>query len=518
MSKLTLILDNKSVVIRGAIPSVIKKLESATSYLVAGHYFSPGFRKGFWDGREHTLVFKKGRYTAPIGLLGVIKEVLDEHGIKYQVKRKRTPPIERVKFDWNTDIVLRDYQQEAIEAFCSKPEVGRGILKMPIRSGKTKTAAGIIQRIGVRTLFLVPSTMLMHQTARALAEALPGADVGTIGDGTWAEGEHITVATIQTLARLRGGTKHQCPGNRLRNDSGVWIKGQYAARKAPCGRKQCDGSHKYTVKRDPKYGPLVQSYDFVVFDECHHLKGESWRAVMLDCPSRYRLGLSATVFFDSAKENETGVIWLRACCGAIKYEVSTSRLIDQGFLMRQHVELYAVRTPDLNGEKWSAGLRDQAIYLNEWRNRFIVLKTMEKLLAGRNVMIVSNRLAQIEALSDLCHLYKVEHVTITGSDPTHLRDERVYDFTEGNVHVIIGTVFGEGVDIPILEVLINAEGGQDMKSTIQRMRNMTPAEGKETAELIDFWDDTNAYFRKHSRARAATYESEPAFVVKKMWK
>ena len=518
MRTVRLIIDNKSVVIQHATPGVIKKLEQATSYLVRGHYFAPGYKRGFWDGREHTMVFRKGNYTVPIGLLGVLREVLKEHDVEYELKRRASPPPPPVKFQWNKDVVLRPYQNEAVEAFCAAPERGRGILKMPIRSGKTKTAAGVIHKLGVRTLFCVPSKMLMHQTARSLAESLPGADIGTIGDGTWQEGDHITVATVQTLARLRGGTKSQCSGNRLRDRSGAWVKGRYEMSTAPCGRKQCDGGHKRTTAMDPRYPDLIKGYGLVIFDECHHLKGEAWRNVILSCPSRYRLGLSATVYFDSAKENETGVIWLRACCGAIKYEVSTSDLIEQGYLMRQHVELYAVREPrGLDGEKWSAELRNKAIYLNEWRNKFIVLKTIEKLSQGRNVLIVSNRLAQIDAISNLLHIYKVEHVTVTGSDPTQLRDERVGEFTRGNVHVIVGTVFNEGVDIPVLEVLINAEGGRDVKATVQRMRNMTPAEGKEVAELIDFWDDTNKYFRKHSRERAAIYEGESAFIVRKMW-
>jgi len=117
----------------------------------------------------------------------------------------------------------------------------------------------------------------------------------------------------------------------------------------------------------------------------------------------------------------------------------------------------------------------------------------------------------------LLHHYDIDHVTITGSDSTSTRDERVAEFKRGSVSVIVGSVFSEGVDIPELVCVINAEGGQDVKSTIQRMRNMTPSEGKKTAKLIDYWDATNAYFRKHSRARVATYESESAFSVKKIW-
>jgi len=516
MPKLKLILNNHKITIQNAPINIARLLEKATSYLVQGHYFSPAFRSRRWDGREHLLVFKKGHYRAPIGLLGVIRQELDKNGIEYEVKRAKTRKPEKVEFIWNEEIRLRPYQVEAIEAFCKSPDAGRGILKMPIRSGKTKTAAGIIKRIGVKTLFLVPSQMLMYQTAKSLSESLPGSKVGMIGDGNWEEGS-ITVATIQTLGRLKGGTKQQCSGNKMRNESGVLIKGKYLASLAPCGRKRCNGSHNYKAEEDTRYRPLINNYDLAIMDEIHHLTGEVWHNVFSDIPAKYRLGLSATVNFDCKKENERGVIWLRACCGDIKYDVSTSELIEQGYLMRQHVEMKPIRKPNCDGEKWSRDLQNRCIYSNPVRNRQIVIDAVTETDKGYKVMIVTNRKSQIKDITEIMDKYGIGHVTVTGEDSQDVRDERVDDFKSGKVQIIIGTVFGEGVDIPEIESVIIAEGGQDAKATVQRMRNMTPMEGKTVSRLIDYWDDTNAYFRKHSRKRYTTYKSEPAFIVMKTW-
>jgi superfamily II DNA or RNA helicase len=262
---------------------------------------------------------------------------------------------------------------------------------------------------------------------------------------------------------------------------------------------------------------LIEGYGLVIFDECHHLRGDSWHGTMMDFRCRYRMGLSATVYLDSEREQERGVIWLRACCGNIKYEVSTSLLIEQGYLMRQHVELYSVDKPDRKGEPWSSELRDYCVYENPYRNRKIVRLAQKKLAKGLNVMIVTNRLNQIALLSDMLEAAGIEHVTVTGRDSSETRTDRVELFTGGHAPVILGTVFGEGIDIPEVEVVINAEGGKDMKATVQRMRNMTPSEGKTRCVLVDFADSTNKYFHDHYKARLATYESESAFVVKKMW-
>lgn len=515
MRPIRLILDTRRVTIRRAGPKLIKQLEKVTSYLVSGYYFSAAFKTRRWDGREHLLVFRRGRYQVPIGLLAVIKRELKRLKIPFEVKRRRQSAPPPVVFDWNPDTKLRPYQKRAADAFCSVPERGRGILKMPVRSGKTKVAADIIRRLGTRTLFLVPSQMLLHQTAESLSESLQGALIGKIGDGEWSEGE-ITVATIHTLARLRGGSKKACKGNRTRDGSGNWVKGVYGD-PASCGRKKCDGAHNFIVKTDPRYKPLIEGYGLVIMDECHHLRGDSWHAVITDIPARYRLGLSATVYFNSAKENERGVIWLRACCGEIKHEVDTSKLIEQGYLLRQHVKIYKVAKPNADNEPWSAELRNRCIYENPYRNRLIIKLTQKRLKEGMNVMIITNRKNQIGILSDMLDDAGIPHTTLVGSDDRSTRAMRVEAFKDGDVSVILGTVFGEGVDIPEVECVINAEGGTDQKTTIQRMRNMTPSKGKTKAVLCDFWDDTNQYFRKHSRARMRTYESEPAFVIKKMW-
>jgi len=511
-----LILDERRIVVKGLSLKVTRKLEKATSYLVAGFMFTPAFKRKKWDGREHLMKFKSGvGHVIPIGLLGEVRACLDENGVKYKVQRRKRPPMKRISFEWNESIKLRPYQRKAVKAFCSAPERGRGILKMPIRSGKTKTSAAVIRRLGARTLFFVPSKMLLHQTAESLQEALPNARIGKIGDGNWTEGEHVTVATIQSVIRLRGGTKRQCPGNKLRDDSGRWVKDTYTEAVAACGKKRCQGAHNYMTKRDPRYDALMTSYDLAIFDECHHLRDGIWHHAMLDCHALYRLGLSATVFLDCDKENEQGIIYLRACTGAIRFEVSMSDLIEKGYLMRQHVEMYTCKRPIRSG--WDESTFKICINENRRRNLKIVKIVEQKVRRGMNVLIVTNRLTQIQMISQMLEGARLSHEIITGSDGTDARDNKVQMFTSGHVPILIGTVFAEGIDIPEVECVVNAQGGRDAKATIQRMRNMTPSEGKTKCVLVDFMDLTNEYLQKHSEERLATYEAESAFMITKKW-
>jgi superfamily II DNA or RNA helicase len=110
--------------------------------------------------------------------------------------------------------------------------------------------------------------------------------------------------------------------------------------------------------------------------------------------------------------------------------------------------------------------------------------------------------------------YHIDFETITGNDDNDTRQRRVKAFVKGDTGVLVGTVFGEGVDIPEIECVINAEGGRDVKATVQRMRNLTPSAGKTEAVFIDFIDVTNSYFAEHTAERIASYRSESAFDIK----
>lgn len=502
-----LVLDNQNVTIQGASEKALRLLQSCTSYLVEGYRFSPAFRAHHWDGRTRLMEYVDGHYRVPIGMLGAICRALSENELEYELKRRVTPKRDPVEYDWNESIVMRPYQLEAVEAFLSQPSYGRGILKMPIRSGKTKTAARIIWRLKCSALFLVPSQMLLHQTVESLKEALPGADVGIIGDGNWEPGT-ITVATLQSLLAARGEKAKTCKGN------------LHSGEDCPCGKRKCNGGRKYLTPRNKVYDEFMNDHDLVIFDEVHHATGDAWRNVVMDSNARYRLGLSATIYFDYKSEVDRGVLWVRACTGDIKFEVGVSDLIEQGYLMRQNVKMYKVDEPKKLSEMttWNKSIISKGIWANENRNGMIVKLTEKALQDGyRNVLIATNSLEQVREIDALLDSRNIDHGIITGATKGEARTDIVNQFKRNDFRVILGTVFGEGVDIPEVECVINAEGGKDAKKTVQRMRNMTMVEGKTKAMMIDFFDAFNRYTKRHSSARLKTYQEEKAFLVEKMW-
>jgi len=469
-----LIADNHYVHIKGASRNILRKLERELSYRVVGFQFSPAFQQRRWDGREHLLKFsRKHGYRVPIGLLAELYVNLRQLKAEVKVIDKRRRPIAVVEYDWNPDVELRPHQNEAVDAITGPVLPGRGILKMPIRSGKTWTVANVIKRLKARTLVIVNSQLLLYQTRDALNHVLMrDGDIGVVGDSGWVESD-ITVATIHTLVNAREA-----------------------------------GSERYKK--------MLSRYDMVVFDECHHLRGDVWREVMIDFDAFYKVGLSATVYLDNEREMERGVIWLRACCGEQRCDIPASRLIREGWLVRPTIKLYRVLEPDLSEQRWSMALQNEAVYENEARNQLIVQLAQENVAQGLRVLIICNRLNQIGRLKMMLDDTNLVCEAVTSKNKAESRRTMIQEFVDGHIHVLVGTVFGEGVDIPEVECVINAEGGRDVKATVQRMRNLTPNKGKTEAVFIDFMDMTNKYFAEHSRERLKVYRSEPEFNVKLM--
>jgi len=477
--------NNKYAYIRGARPGLVKDLEKLCSYLVAGFMHTVGFKNKRWDGKEHLLVFvpRKG-HRVPAGLLRDVVERLDMRGKKYIIKCEKRWHNKKIRTTWNGNIVLRDYQNEAVEAITTgrKWEVGSGLLKMPIRSGKTKTAAGIIHTMKRRTLFIVPSLMLLHQTVESLNESLC-TEVGIIGDGNW-EPRDITVATVQTLARYSGGTIKQ-------------------------GKKYIE------IPPADKFVAISESFDMIIMDECHHLVAENWKNIVAGFNCRCKIGLSASIHFENSREVEKGAIWLKACCGDVRYEIPMQGLVEAGYLMKQQVELHKITEPqDYYEWRWSKELNDVLIYENEYRNALIAAIVEEKLDIKLKVLVISNRMNQLAELHSMLIARNIGHAVVTGQDAMSARKRKVKAFLKNEINVLLGTVFGEGVDIPEIECVVNAEGGRDVKRTIQRMRNMTPSDGKTAAVFVDFADLTHKHFAIHSRDRIDVYRAEPAFEVK----
>lgn len=267
---------------------------------------------------------------------------------------------------------------------------------------------------------------------------------------------------------------------------------------------EVDGNHTYIAN-----GVLVHN--------CHHLKADIWRNAIQEANAEYKIGLSATVFLDHERETELGAIWLRAATGDMLVDVSTSELIERGYLVRPEIRIIPIREPaDLAGRGWSKTLQNEAIFANPIRNQRIVKEAIALVREGLQTVIITNRIDQVNRICSMLDAGPGRDIyaSLIGNDPQTTRQWVIDRFRNGELQILVSTVLDEGVDIPEIGAIINAEGGVDIKSTYQRLRCLTPAPGKTRAVVVDFLDMTHAYFAAHSRARIEVYRGEKAFRIR----
>jgi superfamily II DNA or RNA helicase len=100
------------------------------------------------------------------------------------------------------------------------------------------------------------------------------------------------------------------------------------------------------------------------------------------------------------------------------------------------------------------------------------------------------------------------------------------EFNEKRLSIIIATsVFGEGVDIPSIDVLVN---GRFQKSEVQTVQGIGRAlrttdgknifnadyKGKLSCEVYDFFITGNKHLATHSEERKKVYSKETKFNIK----
>ena len=89
-----------------------------------------------------------------------------------------------------------------------------------------------------------------------------------------------------------------------------------------------------------------------------------------------------------------------------------------------------------------------------------------------------------------------------------VRQHAMEQFRKGIVKCIIGTsVIGEGVDLPIANVLVMAGGGKARSQVMQNVgRALRPFAGKEKALIYDFEDQGSRFLSEHSSLRQEIYK------------
>ena len=462
--KFKLLIINNYIQINRNIDVILNnQLNKKFSYELKNAYY---IKKKRPQAKTVINFWKEDKKILPLGFYHGLIKTLNDYA-KFKKKELVLEIIDnRRKGDINTKLPdaligkeLRDYQEDAVRAFLDKRIA---CITAATGAGKTEIATEIIRKLNVKTLFLVDRVELLTQTKKRLEESL-GIEVGIIRAKD-NNPKDITVATIQTIAK--------------------------------------------NVKL---YANYLASINFCIFDECHKTPAKSfWKVSNHLINTIYRLGLTATRWRDDGNE-----MFITAVTGYECFDLSSKVLIEKGWLTRptlhfiknymteeqvNQIDNTVVRKGLINETEQYSNFYISYIKNNKYRNE--VIKDLVNVNKGKKILILTKLVEHGQILSEM-----LECNHIHGGSNKNERTEVFEKFKNEDINIIVGTVsiFSEGIDIPKLDILINASGNRgDIKSVQMLGRIMRLFEGKERCDYYDFID-------KHKFFKLASYSRMKIF-------
>jgi superfamily II DNA or RNA helicase len=377
------------------------------------------------------------------------------------------------------------HQKEALEAWWQNG--GRGVVVLPTGTGKTHVALMAIERAARPTLVITPTIDLLNQWYGELLDAF-GEPVGLLGGGDY-DLQPLTVSTY-------------------------------------------DSSYIHYQRFGNRFGLLI-------FDECHHLPGQSYMEAAIGSIAPYRLGLTATPERSDARD-----ALLPDLIGPIIYRREIPQLAGV-FLAEYRVERLFVDLSPEEQEQYRQA-RDQyrgfvmahGISMSSqgaWQ-RFIMETTRSP--EGRAAFLAyraQKQLAQaapakIHLLGRLLDRHHQDRILIFTADnatvyqiasrflvpaityQTKAKERRkiLQRFHAGEYPILVtGQVLDEGVDIPAANVGVILGGSGSTRQHVQRLGRLLRRHGEKQALLYEVVTrGTAEEFTSERRRQHHAYQSE----------
>lgn len=445
--------------------------------------FTTLYKRGMWDGRYSMVNKKDGSFG--VGLLDDLRAFFEaEMGCPLSIEDLREVPEKIYEFSWEFPHELRAVQVEALKYMTS---TSMGILHLPTGTGKSLIAAKLIQELGVRTVFCVPSKELLYQTADVLAKNIGGNKrIGLLGDGHWPdERSSIVIAMYPSLVSLRGKTPEE---------RAIFIE-------------------------------TMGAFDLMICDECHKVCSndqitKTWETVM-DINAYYRFALSATPF---EKEGTVAEMLQRSAFGKVCYSLEMNEAREAGYVTPFTVYMLKPKYPKellrtgTTGMTWQEA-HEHYLVENKERNDAVVEATKILLADNRKVMVVAQRIGHNEYLAKLIaeEIGEDNVYLLHGQLDGRYRKKALAEYKARTTPCVMvaSAVGNDGIDIPDISGLVLAHGGKSFFQNVQRTgRGLRSAEGKEDLIFIDFDDgDLGRWFANHTRKRLQYYMDLGAKVV-----
>lgn len=320
-------------------------------------------------------------------------------------------------------------------------------------SGKTMTSALIVAKKQVPTLFVTPDTGLRVQATEFYEAMFPKQISNNI-----LSDKPIIIANIQSLAN--------------------------------------------------KPPEAFKRFQMLMIDEFHHAAAKSYQKLNKLCLNAfYRYGFTGTYMRSDGKDME-----MRGVLDQVIFKITVSDLIERGYLVRPHIIItrYAIPKKAIPYRCNYVTAYNYIIEDQGFHNLACEI-ARTKIAEGKQTLILVRRKEHGRVLAEMLP----DAVYLSGDDDKDHREYVKSQFNKKKIRCVIATnIFGEGIDIPSIDVLINARAQKTEIQTSQGAgRVLRMHEGKESAEIFDFWIVGQKHLEAHSIERLQSYRKNRAFKI-----
>ena len=472
----------RSQIVGQLAKEVINKIDSKLSYELPGAFFMQ--QRNPWLGVKK--LFSKITQSFPTGLIHYVETILQTYNLEYEIIDCRTPITLGTELPYY-GLPLRDYQLEAVNRAIQKQ---RGIIKIATGGGKSLVLAQIIAKLNIPTLILTHKVDLLYQLQRVFKDALK-VSIGVIGDGKCAI-EQFTVATIQTIAKA-----YDKPKKRRKS-------------------KEVDVDDNMLLSKSEQIQQLVESVQCLIVDEVHHISCDSYWTVHKQAKNAlYRVSCSASPWREDGAD-----LLIEAAMAKQLIDIKASNLIERGYLVPPTVYLLNFKHERKSRDDYQySEIYDDEIMNNLERNKLIVKAALKAASQKKTVLIAVTKVEHGKTLEAMLQTVEPDSLFVFGESDSELRQQVLQELNERKRKIVIcTTIFGEGIDVPNLDVLINAKAASssvDAFQLIGRVLRKTPQ--KSRAYVVDIFDKNCKYIGSHTNSRLRIYQTEPRYELKEVF-
>jgi superfamily II DNA or RNA helicase len=304
-----------------------------------------------------------------------------------------------------------------------------GIIQSPVGSGKSVMATYIIAQLQLKTLIIVPTDYLM---------------------GQWKD-------YLKTFSKIQDHEIGTCRANVC----------DYI------GKKVVVAMIHSVAKKERYPAEFYNQFGLCIVDEVHRLAAPTFSQSLPKFWSKYRLGMSATPRRKDGYENAFLFHIGKVCTPEVHQQIKPRVIV------MHYYNLETNHTGCVWGGKLSLGKYFNKVGRNEHRNKFLAIIIAKLFHKGKDTLVLSDRLQQLQTLKELLiegGISEVNIGTFTGQQKIGL-DRKIILATCGSA--------GLGANIPRLSALVLATPRADVEQLVGRVLRKEQAEPQVIIDVVD---------------------------------